>query len=458
MDVLHLILPMSPLSVVRWSLRSGVLAVLVVLSSFHVVAQPAGTGAAAGGQARPADHIVAVVNRELVTAVEVERGIERARAQALAADARLPGAEELRRQVLESLIEERALLTYAREAAGRIDEAEVDRAVASIAARNGLDIAQLRARLAQEGLDLQRLRANLRDQLAVERTREREVGARISVTEVEIDQWLAQRREQALAQRDLNLAQILVSVPEGADAALVQQRLQRAEQALSRLRAGEAFEQVVLEMSDAGDRERGGVLGPRPASRLPDLFVAAVRGLQPGEVTPVPVRSGAGFHLLKVIGLGEIPQDRIVQTLARHILVRPSARQSVQDVSARLSEFQGLIRRGQRRFEDVARDFSEDGSAPQGGDLGWLSPGATVPEFEQAMDALPVGGLSEPVVSRFGVHLIEVVERREVPVDPRVLREQARNVLRGEKFESAYVEWVRELRSRAYVEFRDAPL
>jgi peptidyl-prolyl cis-trans isomerase SurA len=188
------------------------------------------------------------------------------------------------------------------------------------------------------------------------------------------------------------------------------------------------------------------------------LFVAAVRGLQPGEVTPVPVRSGAGFHLLKVVGLGEVPQDRIVQTLARHILVRPSARQSVQEVSARLAEFQSLIRQGRRRFEDLARDFSEDGSAAQGGDLGWLSPGATVPEFEQAMDALPVGGLSDPVVSRFGVHLIEVVQRREVPVDPRVLREQARNVLRGEKFESAYAEWVRELRSRAYVELRDAPL
>jgi len=447
---------MSSLPVSRRALQV-VLAGLIGLACLQATAQPAAP-AGGGGQARPADHIVAVVNRELVTAVEGERGVAQARTQAAASGARLPEAEALRRQVLESLIEERAVLTHAREAAGRIDEAEIDRAVASIAARNGLDIAQLRERLAQEGLDLQRLRANVRDQLAVERTREREVGARINVTEAEIDQWLAQRREQALAQRDLNLAQILISVPEAADAALLQQRRERAEQALSRLRAGEAFEQVALEMSDSADRDRGGVLGPRPAARLPDLFVAAVRGLQPGEVTPVPVRSGAGFHLLKVVGLGEVPQDRIVQTLARHILVRPSARQSVQEVSARLAEFQSLIRQGRRRFEDLARDFSEDGSAAQGGDLGWLSPGATVPEFEQAMDALPVGGLSDPVVSRFGVHLIEVVQRREVPVDPRVLREQARNVLRGEKFESAYAEWVRELRSRAYVELRDAPL
>lgn len=447
---------MSSLPVSRRALQV-VLAGLIGLACLQATAQPA-AAAGGGGQALPADHIVAVVNRELVTAVEVERGVAQARAQAASSGARLPEAEALRRQVLESLIEERAVLTHAREAAGRIDEAEIDRAVASIAARNGLDIAQLRERLAQEGLDLQRLRANVRDQLAVERTREREVGARINVTEAEIDQWLAQRREQALAQRDLNLAQILISVPESADPALLQQRRQRAEQALSRLRAGEAFEQVAREMSDSADRERGGVLGPRPAARLPDLFVAAVRGLQPGEVTPVPVRSGAGFHLLKVVGLGEVPQDRIVQTLARHILVRPSARQSVQEVSARLAEFQGLIRQGRRRFEDLARDFSEDGSAAQGGDLGWLSPGATVPEFEQAMDALPEGGLSDPVVSRFGVHLIEVVQRREVPVDPRVLREQARNVLRGEKFEAAYAEWVRELRSRAYVELRDAPL
>ena len=447
---------MSSLPVSRRALQV-VLAGLICLPCLQATAQPTAP-AGGGGQARPADHIVAVVNRELVTAVEVERGVAQARAQAAASGARLPEAEALRRQVLESLIEERAVLTHAREAAGRIDEAEIDRAVASIAARNGLDIAQLRERLAQEGLDLQRLRANVRDQLAVERTREREVGARINVTETEIDQWLAQRREQALAQRDLNLAQILISVPESADPALLQQRRERAEQALSRLRAGEAFEQVAREVSDSADRERGGVLGPRPAAKLPDLFVAAVRGLQPGEVTPVPVRSGAGFHLLKVVGLGEVPQDRIVQTLARHIQVRPSARQSVQEVSARLAEFQSLIRQGRRRFEDLARDFSEDGSAAQGGDLGWLSPGATVPEFEQAMDALPEGGLSDPVVSRFGVHLIEVDQRREVPVDPRVLREQARNVLRGEKFESAYAEWVRELRSRAYVELRDAPL
>lgn len=442
-----------------WSRRrlpAAMLILFIGLAGLPSAAQP--VGAAPAAVARPADHIVAVVNRELVTAVEVERGIERARAQATAAGTRPPAADELRRQVLESLIEERAVLTHAREAAGRIDEAEVDRAVASIAARNGLDMAQLRARLAQDGLDLQRLRATLRDQLAVERTREREVGARIRVTEAEIDEWLAQRREQALAQRDLDLAQILVSVPESADAALEQQRRERAEQALSRLRAGEAFEQVAREMSDSADRERGGALGPRPASRLPDLFVAAVKGLQPGDVTQVPVRSGAGFHILKLRALGDAPQDRVVQTLARHILVRPSARQSVEEVSARLAEFQRRIGSGQLRFEDVARDFSEDGSAPQGGDLGWLSPGATVPEFEQAMDALPVGGLSDPVVSRFGVHLIEVVERREAPVDPRVLREQARNVLRGQKFESAYVEWVRELRARAYVELRDAPL
>ena len=220
---MHVIGSMKPLFATRKPL-CAILALLTVLSA--AAQSPGATGGTSGAvsQVQAADHIVAVVNRELVTAVEVERGMQRSRAQAAASGARLPAEDELRRQVLEGLIEERAVLTHAREAAGRIDEAEIDRAVASIAARNGIDIAQLRARLAEEGLDLQRLRGNLRDQLAVERTREREVGARITVSEAEIDQWLAQRREQALAQRDLDLAQILVSVPETADDALVLQR------------------------------------------------------------------------------------------------------------------------------------------------------------------------------------------------------------------------------------------
>lgn len=422
-----------------------------------------GTGAAQGGSpSRPAtapsrtDYIVAVVNRELVTAVELERRLELVAGEArrLPAAAR-PGPEELRRQALESLIEERAVLTHARENGGRIDDADIDRAVLAIAAQNQLSLDGLRERLAAEGLDMPRFRANLRDQMLVERTREREVSARIRISELEIDDHLRQERE--AQDRELELAQIFVPVPEGAAPGVVEERRRRAQALLERVRGGESFEAVARAESEDPNRERGGNLGRRLASRLPDLFVQAARALKPGEVASELVRSGAGFHVLKLVSRQELESARLTQTRARHILLRPSARLSTQAAAARLSAWRRQIAAGERRFEDVAREFSEDASAAQGGDLGWASPGVMVPEFEQAMNGVPVGGLSEPVVSRFGVHLIQVLERREVEPDVRQQRDRARAALREQKFEAAYREWVQELRSRAYVEWREPP-
>lgn len=403
------------------------------------------------------DYIVAVVNRELVTAVELAQRLELlvAEVQRRAGTAALPSEEELRQQALDSLVEERVILTHARDSGGRIDDGELDRAVQAIAAQNQLTLDGLRERLAAEGIDLPRFRANLRDQLLVERTREREVLARIRVTELEIDDYL--QRERDAQDRELEIAQIFVPVPEGASPALVEERRQRAESALARVRAGEPFEAVARAVSEDPNRERGGNLGRRMMSRLPELFVQGVRNLKPGEVAPQLLRSGAGFHLLKLLDRGEPAAGRIVQTRVRHILLRPSARLSTQAAASRLAEWQRQIRSGERRFEDTAREFSEDGSAPQGGDLGWATPGMMVPEFEQAMNLVPVGGLSDPVVSRFGVHLIQVLDRREVEPDVRQQREQARAALREQKFEPAYREWVRELRGRAYIEWREPP-
>jgi peptidyl-prolyl cis-trans isomerase SurA len=191
---------------------------------------------------------------------------------------------------------------------------------------------------------------------------------------------------------------------------------------------------------------------------LPDLFVEATRALKVGEVTPALVRSGAGFHVLKVLSRADASQSQVTQTRSRHILLRTSNRLTAEAAQARLAGYRRLIEAGTRSFEDTAREFSEDGSAAQGGDLGWAAPGTMVPEFEEAMNALPLGGLSQPVVSRFGVHLIQVLERRDVAVDPRQLREQARNALREQRFDDAYVEWARDLRGRAYVEMREPPL
>lgn len=401
------------------------------------------------------DYIAAIVNQELVTAGEIERRMERARADAARSGLRLPPEDVLRKQVFDALIDERVILSNARDSGMKVDDAEVDRAVQSVAAQNQLTPERLRERLRAEGIDVARFRADLRDQIMIERMREREVYRRINVTDEEIDQWLAKQRAASGGGVELNLAQILVTVPENADAGVVAARRARIEQALARVGAGEDFAKVASEISEDGNREHGGEIGLKPAARLPDLFVDAVRGVPVGGLSAV-LRSGAGFHVLKVLARND-GASTVTQTRVRHVLLRTSPELSAEVASRRLAEYRRQIESGQRSFADIARQYSEDGSAAAGGDLGWTSPGAMVPEFEAAMDALPVGGLSQPIVSRFGVHLIQVVERRDVALDAKQLREQARNVLREQKFEQAYLDWTKEMRARAYVEYRDPP-
>jgi peptidyl-prolyl cis-trans isomerase SurA len=410
------------------------------------------------GLAYSGDYIVAVVNSELVTAGEVEQRIERIRAATTPRGGQpAPVTDQLRQQALDSLIEERVLLTYSRESGVRVDDAEIDRAVQSIAAQNKLTMAQLRERVKADGIDFASFRTNLRDQILLERVREREVGQRTRVTDADIDKYLADRNASGARDIELNIAQILIPVPEGASAETLAQRQARAEAALARVRASEDFAVVARDVSEDGNRARGGEIGLRPASRLPDLFVERVRGLRPGEVSPTVLRSGAGLHVLKLVERRDSSGVRITQTRARHILLRPSPQLSAELARQRLLDMRTQIERGSSTFEALARQFSEDSSAAQGGDLGWVNPGAFVPEFEEAMNRLTVGGLSQPVTSRFGIHLIEVVDRRETTLDAKQLREQARNALREQKFEEAYLEWIKELRSRAYVEMRDPP-
>jgi peptidyl-prolyl cis-trans isomerase SurA len=416
---------------------------------------PWATAQAGSAAPRSGDYIVAVVNQELVTAGEVQQRLAQVRSQAARGGTRLPPEAELRQQVTEALIEERVLVTYARDSGVKIDEADLDRAVANVAQQNQITLAQLRERLKTEGLDYSRFRSSVRDQMMVERTREREVQSRIKVSDADIDAFLDKQR--ARAPVELNIAQILVTVPEGASIAEVAQRRALAEQAQARVRNGEAFEAVAAAISEDGNKQRGGEIGLRPANRLPDAFVEQVRGLQPGQVAPTLLRSGAGFHLLKLLERHDGSAFSVTQTRARHILLRPSAQLSQEAAVQRLAGFKRDIESGKASFEALARANSEDGSAPQGGELGWTAPGSLVPEFEEAMNALPLNGISDPVVSRFGVHLIQVLERRNVTLDAKQLREQARNVLREQKFEQAYNEWLRDLRARAYVEMREPP-
>jgi peptidyl-prolyl cis-trans isomerase SurA len=420
-------------------------------------AAAAQTGSAAPPPLRPGDHIVAVVNQELVTAFELSQRMALAREDARRRNQRLPSTVEFRTMILESLIEERAILSNARDSGVRIDEGEVDRAVAVIASQNQLTLPQLRARLIQDGQDLGRFRANLRDQLAIERVREREVAQRIRITDGEIDAFIEQQRGATAGEVRYNIAQILIKLPDSPSDAVVAERRARAEQAVARIRAGEDFAAVARQLSEDDNRERGGEIGLLPADRLPDIFLETVRPLKEGEVAPTLLRTGAGFHLLKLVERAEGGALRVTQTRARHILLRPSEQLPEAAVQQRLAEFKRQILTGTRRFEDLAREHSLDGSASQGGDLGWASPGQFVPEFEAGMNPLPLGGVSDPVTSRFGVHLIQVMERRVVAPDTKQLRDQARAALRERKFEDAYVEWLREVRGRAYVEFREPP-
>lgn len=429
---------------------------LLVAWLVGALAAPLGPAAAQGTEPLRGDFIVAVINQELVTAFEVSQRFQRAREAAARSGQPAPSDAVLRQQVVDSLVEERVILSHARDMGVRVDDADLERAIVNIAAQNQVTLAQLRDRMAADGIDYARFRANVRDQLLIERIREREVLQRVRISDTEIDDFLETQRAAAAGVVELNIAQILVPVPESADEATVASLRARAEAALARVNGGESFASVAREVSADSNKERGGEIGLRPSDRLPDVFVEAVRGLASGAVAPTLLRTGAGFHVLKVVERKEGSAFNVTQTRARHILIRAAAGAAPDAAVRRLSELRRQIESGQRQFEDVAREVSEDGSSVQGGDLGWVSPGAFVPEFEQVMDRLPINGLSQPVRTRFGMHLIQVLERRTVAVDAKQLRQQAREVLRERKFEEAYVEWVRDLRSRAYIEMRES--
>lgn len=403
------------------------------------------------------DYIVTIVGKEVVTNSEVRARVARIEQDAARTQASLPPRDMLVAQVLELLISERAQLLFARESGMRVDDAEIDRAVQGVASQNHLTVAQLSQQLRKEGLDMPRLRANLRDQLLLERVRDREVQSRVRITDAEVDEAVAAERQARTAQPQLNIAHLLVAVPETAKPAEVEAAAQRARQLLARARGGESFEALARDHSDAS-KDAGGALGLRPAQRLPEPFVAAVADLRPGEVSPQLLRSDAGFHIIRLVERKAVDAaPTLTQTHARHILLRTSARLSADAAAQKLRTLRQQVIDGRASFAQLARENSEDGSAPAGGDLGWSSAGQFVPEFEEALNALQPGQVSEPVVSRFGVHLIQLMERREVTMTPAQIRDAARARLRTDKSEQAFQDWMQEVRARAYVEMREAP-
>ena len=409
---------------------------------------------------RAADYIVAVVNSEPITNTEVRTRLLRFEQQLAQQGTAMPSRAELARVVLERLISEKAQLQLAQENGIRIDDFQVDQAEANVARQYDMNVPQLRRQLAAEGASPTAFRQDLRNQLTLTRLRQREVESRVRVSEADIDQYIREQQGSADASAaELNLGHILVAVPENASESRVRELQAKAEGVLQRVRAGEDFAGLARQFSDVpGAGASGGQMGLRPADRYPALFVDAVRSLPVGGVASL-VRSGAGFHVLKVLERqqGGLPGVDVVQTHARHILLRTGPQLTEAQARDKLLDFKRRIASGSADFAQVARENSQDTSAARNGDLGWSNPGNFVPEFEEVMNSLSPGQVSDPVVSRFGVHLIQVMERRQAKLSEREQREMIRGLVREKKLDEAYMQWAREVRGKAYVEFRDPP-
>lgn len=399
------------------------------------------------------DRIVAVVNNAVITEYELAARVAQVMRQLARQKTQAPPRHILERQILERMITELTLLQRAEETNIRIDGTQVDRAIARIAQQNGLDIAGFRAAVEKDGADFESFREQIRTEIAIARLREREVDNRVAVTEAEIDNLLANPALKDRQQNEYLLAHILITTPEGASPDRLQALKAKADKALAELRAGADFARVSAANSNAQNALEGGLLGWRNEGQLPSLYVAAAKALKPGQVSEV-LRSPNGFHIVKLVDLrGKDAALVIRQTHTRHILIKTNEVVSDQDAKNRLTQLKERIDNGQD-FAALAKLHSDDLSAAKGGDLGWLNPGDTVPQFERVMDGLKPNETSEPTQSPFGWHLIQVLERRDQDVTQERKRLDARNAIRERKSDEAFDGWVRQIRDSAYVEIR----
>jgi len=424
------------------------------LFAFFVALLAASTGAAAQ-RALLVDRIVAIVNKEVVTASELANAVGAAERELRRRGTAPPERAVLERQMLERLIIDKAQAQMARDTGIRVDELQLDRAVQRIAENNRMSLAEFRTALERDGVPFDAFRSDVREQIMLTRLREREVDDKIQVSDSEIDLFLEAMKAAPGERTEYDLAHILVRVPEQASPEQVEVARRRVEEALSQARGGRDFAQLAATYSNAPEALQGGALGWRAHDRLPELFANALEKLRPGEVTP-PLRSPAGFHLLKLIDrrIGGLSDAPIPQTRVRHILIRTSETVSENEARRRLSDLRRRILAKEVDFAEMARVHSDDASSARGGELDWVYPGDTVPDFERAYQELQVGEISEPVRTPFGVHLIQVLERRSADMSSERRRLQARQALRERKGDEAYHEWLRQLRDQSYVELR----
>jgi peptidyl-prolyl cis-trans isomerase SurA len=398
------------------------------------------------------DRIIAVVNDEVVTFNELRSRVDSALSQLKRQGTPLPPRDLFEQQMLERLVMDKVQLQYARETGMRVDDAQLEQALQRIAAGNKLSPAQFRQALEKDGIVFAKFREEIREEMTIARVREREVENKIIISEGEIDNYLKEGLGQGGGE-EYQMAHILLRAPESATSEQLQKLKFKAGQVLDRLKKGEDFAQLAAAYSDAPDGLQGGNLDWRSLDRLPAIFAEAAGALKVGEVSPL-LRSSNGFHLVKLVAKrGGAAVPAVQQTHARHILIKVNEVVSESEARHKLAGLRERMVHG-GKFAELAKLFSQDGSAPKGGDLGWIYPGDTVPDFERAMNLLQIGEVSQPIQSPFGFHLIEVLERRVQDVSSDRRRAAARQVLRERKLDEAYQDWLRMARDRAYVEFR----
>jgi peptidyl-prolyl cis-trans isomerase SurA len=423
-------------------------ALLACLSGIGLTATPV---QAADDEIRKIDRIVAVVDQVVITENELIDRIQTVRSQLEKQGGNMPPADVLQKQILERLINDRLLLQYAAQTGVRVDDTQLDKTVERIAEQNKLSVPEFRSALEQEGISYRKFREDIRNEIIIARLREREVENRVNVTEAEIDNYLTTQSSRGDIQDEFEISHILIRTPEEGAPEELQKLREKAEQALKQLQEGVSFAEVSASLSDAPNALEGGNLGWKTSTQIPELFNEALKPMQPGELSPI-LRSPNGFHILKMTDRRGGTSPLVVeQTKLRHILIKLSEIVSESDAQQRMTMIKERLDNG-GDFAELARQYSEDASANSGGDLGWVNPGDTVPQFEQAMNLLAPGEISEPVRTPFGYHIIQVQERRKQDMTQEAARFKARQEIRSRKAEEAYADWLRELRDRAYVE------
>lgn len=415
---------------------------------------------AAAPGAQPVDSIAAVVNDKVITVSELNHRVDETIRQLKLQQRPVPERDVLTRQVLEQLIMMQAQLQRAKEDGILVKDADVEQAIQRVAADNKMTADQYREKLASVGVSWAAFRTEVRDQITIARLRDKEVDSQVQVSQSEVDNFLANQHggDTTPVQTEYHVAQIQLSVPENASADQVDQAKRKAEEILNQAQQpGADFAALAKQYSDGSDAAQGGDMGYRIPERLPDLFLNAINKLKAGQVVPQVLHSAGGFHIVKLLDTrqtGGASGMVVPQIHARHILIRVGDGVSEAQARRRLLDIKAKILAGQADFADMARQYSADGSAAQGGDLGWISPGETVPAFEQALSHLKDGEISDPVRTEYGYHLIQVLGHRDQQVSGDQERNLAMQELRARKAEQNYRDWLQQLRDSTYVDYR----